>query len=344
MTSLTAGINRILSRAGLHVSRDSSFQGLRSAFERSEADRVILRAELDRLQRVRKVWGSENSWRTNEIRHWLQIPAVHRRINYKITGYTVDRFQYFLDRYLAGRLPVERALTLGCGGGDLERGMAQYKFARRHEAIDLFQDAIRAADAAAQNAGLHHISYFVGELNSLKIERGVYDVIFGVSSIHHVARLEHVFEQVRAALKPGGFFFLDEYIGPSRFQWTDTQLRLMNEQLLNLPPAFRRSVSVEGQLKDKVIRKTVECMIAEDPSEAVRSAEIVPLLSRYFNVVEFKGYGGSLLFELLADIAGNFAGDDPEVAAHLNHLFKSEDDWIENGTLAHDFAVIIATV
>jgi hypothetical protein len=33
MKSVTAVINRILSRAGLHVSRDSSFQGLRSALE-----------------------------------------------------------------------------------------------------------------------------------------------------------------------------------------------------------------------------------------------------------------------------------------------------------------------
>jgi hypothetical protein len=84
-------------------------------------------------------------------------------------------------------------------------------------------------------------------------------------------------------------------------------------------------------------------MKESDPSEAVRSSDIVPLLSQYFRVLEFKGYGGSLLHDLLLDIAGNFSEENPESLDHLRRLFEAEDALIESGRLAHDFAVIVAT-
>src|SRR5262249_37117750 len=158
---------------------------------------------------------------------------------------------------------------------------------------------------------LNHISYRMAELNTARLDSGSYDVVLGISSIHHVEKLEHLFAQVRDALRPDGYFFLDEYIGATKFQWTDEQLRLMNEQLNALPESLKKSVSGAGNIKARVIRKTISYVNEADPSEAVRSAEIVPLLSRYFQIVEFKGYGGSLLHELLYDIAGNFTQENP---------------------------------
>jgi SAM-dependent methyltransferase len=259
-------------------------------------------------------------------------------------NFTGDRFQYFMQRYLTGRLPVGRALTLGCGSGELERGLSQYNFAVTHEAVDLSDYAIKAAQDAAASVHLDHIQYRVADLNTIRLAPATLDIVLGVSSIHHVEKLEHLFGQVRQALQPGGYFFLDEYVGPTKFQWTDDQLRLMNEQLQQLPPALRTSVSEPGQIKRRVIRKTLDYVNAADPSEAVRSADIVPLLSKYFRIVELKGYGGSLIHELLYDIAGNFTDQNPGSLELLQRLFQLEDELIASGRLAHDFAVIIATV
>jgi O-antigen biosynthesis protein len=295
------------------------------------------------LQRVRHVWGTGTIWIPGEMRHWLQHPLVQARINTKVTGSTgEDRFQYFLRKYLTGRLPVNRALTLGCGSGELERGLSQYNFATQHDAFDLSDHAIQSARQAATSLGLTHISYWVADINTVRVDPSSYDVIFGVSSIHHAERLEHLFQQVRDALRPHGYFFLDEYIGPTKFQWTDEQLRAMNEQLELLPRSLKRSVSEPGKFKTQVIRNTIAYMDEVDPSEAVRSAEIVPLLSRYFQIVEFKGYGGSLLHELLYDITGNFVQENPDAVEHLNRLFKLEDEMIASGRLSHDFGVLVA--
>lgn len=94
-------------------------------------------------------------------------------------------------------------------------------------------------------------------------------------------------------------------------------------------------------LKQRIRRPDPAQLQISDPSEAVRSAEIIPLLQRFFEVVEVRPLGGSLLHLLLDDIAGNF---DPSLgadAALLEMLFAVEDALIAAGVLGHDFAVVV---
>ena len=295
------------------------------------------------LDRIKHVWGAGRVWGGTDIQHWLQHPLVQERINFKISGAPrMNRFEYFLNRYLQNRMPVERALTLGSGVGELERGLCQYGFALSHEGVDLSDQSVRVAIERAAAEGLGHLSYRTADLNNVALDAGAYDVIFGISSVHHTENLEHLFQQVRQALKPNGYFFLDEFIGPSRFQWTDAQLRVINNELQGLPKDLRRLISDRTKFKNAVRRKSVGEIIAADPSEAVRSGEIVPLLSQYFSVLEVKGYGGAILHELLYDTAGNFREENAGSLEHLRRLFEVEDELTASGKLAHDFAVIIA--
>jgi hypothetical protein len=143
------------------------------------------------------------------------------------------------------------------------------------------------------------------------------------------------------SLRPGGYFFLDEYIGPDKFQWPVEQIALINQQIEALPSPWKRSI-VDGTAKGAIGRMSVEAIDAVDPSEAVRSSDILRVLALYFDIVDFKGCGGSLLHMLLEGIAGNFAEDDPEAMKYLESLFRLEDELIASGKLHHDFAVIVA--
>jgi len=80
--------------------------------------------------------------------------------------------------------------------------------------------------------------------------------------------------------------------------------------------------------------------MALDPSEAVRSADILPSLHRYFEIVEYKPLGGTVLQFLLADIAGNF--QDELGQQLLEMLFVIEDVLMDTGDLGSDFAYIVA--
>jgi hypothetical protein len=96
-----------------------------------------------------------------------------------------------------------------------------------------------------------------------------------------------------------------------------------------------------GQLSDQAVDlPTAQSVAAIDPSEAIRAAEIVPVLRHYFEIVEYKPMDGSILQFLLADIAGNFA--DEEGRKLLDMLFIIEDTLMAVGDLGSDFAYIVA--
>ncbi len=149
-----------------------------------------------------------------------------------------------------------------------------------------------------------------------------------------------MFAGVARALRPGSIFHLHEFVGPDRFQWTDPQLVLVNQYLDSLSPELRRLPS--GKPKPPQIRPTIAAMIAADPSEAVRSSEIVTVLERYFDIIEARPLGGAILHLALGDIAQNFQCDNPNHCAELQRLFDLEDHAMRDGSVASDFVVVTA--
>jgi SAM-dependent methyltransferase len=300
------------------------------------------------ITKVKKLWGStEGTWRSAEWLRWLQHPKVRERINILATGDpTKDRYQYFLEQYcpkkFGRRTRVKRALTLGCGHGEFERGLSKYNFADIHEGVDIADGAVAEANRLAEAEGLEHLRYRVADLNTIQLPECTYDVVFGISAIHHVADLEHLFREVLLSLKPGGYFLLDEYVGPSQFQWPDEQVAIINEQLDKLPVEFKYAISNPSIVKGCVGKPTLDEMNAYDPSEAIRSGEIIGLMPWYFDVIEIKGYGGTLLHLLLDEIAGHFLPDDPRGMEYLSSFFEVEDQMIASGKFNHDFATVIA--
>lgn len=93
-------------------------------------------------------------------------------------------------------------------------------------------------------------------------------------------------------------------------------------------------------IRSAVNLPTAQKLIETDPSEAVHSADIVPVLQRDFEIVEYRLIGGSILQFLLADIAGNF--DDQDGQELLKMLFVIEDTLMEIGDIPSDFAYIVA--
>lgn len=298
---------------------------------------------LHRTRTVAGAWGEQaGTWSIGGVRHWTEFQQVQDVINRRVSGdATVNPYLYFLRSRLSGRLPVLRALTIGCGSGELERGLGRLGFAVEHDGIDVAPGAIEKAIASAREEGLPSLRYRVEDADALRLEPESYDVVFGVHSVHHIAALEHVFEQVSRALKPDGFLFLNEFVGPSRFQWTQRQLDVVNGLLRALPEDFEVSL-VDGRTKRKVRRPTVAEVIATDPSEAVRSGEVLAVASTFFDILEVRPYGGTVLQILLDDIAGNFSRPDdggPELLAAICDL-----EWalIGSGHLDSDFAVVVA--
>lgn len=302
-----------------------------------------LRRRLRGTRTAAEFWSEQaGTWDLGGGRHWTELQQVQEIINERVSGEpNVNPYLYLLRTRLAGCLPVRSALTVGCGSGELERGFAPLGLATEHVGLDVAPGAIARAEAAAREAGLTQVRYHVADANTVRLEPGSFDVVFGVYSVHHVENLEHLFEQVALALRPEGFLFLNEFVGPTRFQWTDRQLEVVNGLLSSLPEEMRVSL-VDGRPKRSVRRPTIAEMIATDPSEAVKSGELLEVASKFFEILEIRPYGGTVLHLLLDDIAGRFQRPEPWARQLLASIAEVEWALIASGDLPSDFAVVVA--
>lgn len=237
--------------------------------------------------------------------------------------------------------PVAKALSLGAGGGGLERHGVSINIARQFDAFDVSKKSIELAQQlAAEHGWSDRIRYHVADLNRHVFPANEYDVVFASQSLHHIHALEHVFAQVERTLKRGGRFIMNEFVGPNQFQWTAAQMEHAQRLLEQIPKRLRMGIQ-SSHLKERVDRQTVEQMTKVDPTEAIRSEDIVPCLQQRFVIEKRVDFGGTVLNLVLEDIMGNFR-DTPEDLAVLQRLFDAEQRLLRSGELTSDFTVLIA--
>jgi SAM-dependent methyltransferase len=234
--------------------------------------------------------------------------------------------EWFAARYAPVALPL--GLSVGCGTGLLERDILGKGLCERVEGVDFSPEAIAEAERAAEEAGLaRRLDYRVEDINAIRLPPARYDAVFFHGSLHHIRNVERVLGEVRSALKPGGLVFVDEYMGPSRSEWTDGLW------------AFARSAfdALPGELKNRP--ELAIPLPMDDPSESVRSSAILPACRRLFETLEDRPYGGNVLWFIFPclDIA-RLREDRTEA---LSRLIALEDHLLEKGWVESYFRVFV---
>lgn len=277
--------------------------------------------------------------------YWLAVPEVQARYqNQGSAGKSDHWVRYCLNEFLQDRLPAERMLSLGCGGGALERDLARLNAFKHCEGLDITQVSIDAAKQSALEEGISNLDYRCVDVENEPLGDSLYDAIWFNGSLHHIKQLEHVCQAVARALKPDGFLFFNEYVGPSMFDLTARQKEVMSAVYRLIPEKYRINYLPENRgrvLPELPFPNPVE-VHRVDPSEAIRSAEILSVVEQHFDILAKNQAGGTLMQFLLSGIAGNFKSDDPDSMAVLKLLFSIEDTLINVGDINSDFVVVAA--
>jgi len=255
--------------------------------------------------------------------NWLGDLQVREYANRLIGGgeplWPMDWFQRRYPR----TFPI--GLSIGCGTGALERDVLRRGICDRVEAFDASERSLAAARKAASDEGMSdRIQYRREDFDRVLLPRRAYDIVFFHQSLHHVSRMERLLWQVSRSLKPDGVLFLDEYVGPSRTYWDDRTVAWYRALYCLVPEEtrYRRDLLLPVQW--------------DDPSEALRSGEILSRLRIGFEIRDIRGYGGNVLAVLFPAI---LPGRVPP--ALVDALIGSERELLAGGA-PHFYAVVVA--
>ena len=141
-------------------------------------------------------------------------------------------------------------------------------------------------------------------------------------------------------LVDGGILAMDDFTGPSRFQWTDANLFYANKvrELLGERYFISKNERINNKITTEVVRPTIEAMIQIDPTEAADSSNIIPSLENHFPNAEIKYTGGCIYHLALNDVLENFIDEDQT----LLESFLLLDDVLADKGESH-YSVAFAT-
>jgi ubiquinone/menaquinone biosynthesis C-methylase UbiE len=105
------------------------------------------------------------------------------------------------ERYLLRHVPrpCDAVLELGCGTGEFSRRLAL--LARKVVALDVSAEMIRVA--RSRSARRQNIEYVVADMTTLPLQRGGFDCVVSLNTLHHVDTAQAL-RVMRGALCPGG--------------------------------------------------------------------------------------------------------------------------------------------
>lgn len=289
-----------------------------------------------RRRRAAAFWSHRHLGSREEWAFWLAVPEVMRWVNSKVSGkpeiWPLSWFQFSLPSDV---VPVRYALSLGCGPGNLEREVIRLETARQITGIDVSPASLDLARRLAREAGFSQRIHYhrASALHWLRQRESVRDIdlIFFHGSLHHFEDLEAIVQACAERLEGGnpGLLYADEYIGPSRDEWGPGAIGHAAALFERVPNEFRQA----KQLKPPVA--------FQDPTEMIRSSEILGVLRSRFEFLEFKPYYGNVVMPLISGIKPEGL-EHAEIRRILDEAMQLEDYLADRGLIDPMYAIIVA--
>lgn len=255
---------------------------------------------------------ASESGRTARTRWWLE-PTIVRHVNKRICGRPLDGVgaglsQWALD--VLPDLPRRQAVSIGGGSGVKEMRLLELGIVEHVDVFEIASTRVAQGRKIAADRGLTERITFHERLLRSDECAGRYDIVHWNNSLHHMLDVDEWLGWSRRALRPDGVLLMDDFVGPSRFQWTTRQCRIASRYRRTLPDALLIDPADPSKKLDRRIRPpSIESMIASDPTEAADSSRITESLRRHFPAVEIRFTGGAIYNLALQDVMANMDPD-----------------------------------
>lgn len=301
-------------------------------------------------------WNADTPVSYSEM--WLGSEECIQYVQNKIAGEPIHWLTYAVRRYMALAVGLTaftkpprdyKCLILGANEGFVERSLREHGFVGEIVASDIADKALKRAEAASQALGYTDITYVIADLNTATF-KDKFDFIIAEGVLHHIEQIERCLEMLNQCLTDNGVMIAVEFVGPVRFQLPPEQVRWINAALAVVPKTFRPFPrDGEAYLPATAAENAVvyyvapseESIINFDPSEAICGPALKALLPEVFELVEKKGFGGTLLSYMTGHFDFKRSNHDEVARSWVKVLLQIEETLIQNGILDDEFVFYV---
>jgi len=268
---------------------------------------------------------------------WHQHPLVVRTYKQRLASGSETFVTHLREKYGVRA----KCLSIGCGDGGIEVEMVQAGLCETMEGIDLSPARVNSANQRVPPELRERVKFSVQNAETDLDGQG-YDLVLFTHALHHIFDLEAMSTAIRDKIMDPikGILVLEEYVGPVRWQFPQTHLDAMAGVLKSLEVEYPERVRHirQNPLWDgnAFIPPDAESIEKDDPSETIRSNEIIPVLSQYFTLVEDVPLGGSF-FQWIFHNAYNSLKDDGTGQEIVQKMLDAEMQAIADGKVASDY-------
>lgn len=294
----------------------------------------------DRAKQVGKYWDS----RTTKDKYWWNDRIIIRHINQIVSGEELDGLSQglvYLTKKRTGNKCFNNGISVGCGTGQKEMELIKQNVVKHFELYELSQKGIDTGKQLYEKAGLsNHVNFYLKDPLKENIPHKSFDFVHWNNSLHHMFDVDEAVKWSYKLLKKGGMFYMDDYIGPNRFQWSDKMLDTANSIRALIPEKY---FIVPDKPTEKFSRKVYRANLdlLHDPSEAVQSELIIDSVKKYFPDAEVIYTGGVMYHLALQKILINFDENNNDDANLLKLVLAIDKLCIDVPKIGSHYAISI---
>lgn len=271
---------------------------------------------------------------------WWESPTIIRHVNKTICGEPIDGWNAGAKILLRRRLDdtgrrIDTALSIGCGEGTKEMALLDDGLVQKFVCFELAEERIIGGKKIAEERGLQdRITFICDDFFTSEYSKHRYDMVFWDNSLHHMMNAYVAVKKSYEILNSGGVFFCNDFVGKSKFQWSDMELAIVNGVRMSLDEKiFQKS---NGEIYRRLVsRPSIDDMNKSDPSEAADSDSIIPAIREVFTNPIIIPTGGLIYHICLNGILSNIE----EESDLLHHLLDMDDETIKMGLPHYAFAL-----
>jgi len=237
-------------------------------------------------------------------------------------------------------------VSVGAGNCDLEVSVAKHlvnagfsKFTL--ECLEINPMMLERGKEIAQENGIFNNMRFVEADFNTWTPSKTYDAVMANHSLHHVTRLEHLFDQIKSRLHDDGSFVINDMIGRNGHQRWPESLNVVNKFWKELPENYKFNV-----LLNRLEKKYDNWDCSKEGFEGIRAQDVLPLLLKSFQCEKFIGFGSAIDIFVDRCFGHNFDQESEWDKNFIDRVHTEDESGLANGQLTptHMLAVFVKTL